>query len=87
MQNVEDFITIWPHGYDLESDLLERLRTWGERNDKEKTGLFEKNVSNIFSEKTQAKQKEIGNFAGKQKQVEEWSLYHTSEIVLVSSLT
>lgn len=25
--NVEDFITNWPHGSDLESDLLERLRT------------------------------------------------------------
>lgn len=50
-------------------------------------GPFEKNVSNIFSENTQAKQEEIGSFAGKQKQVEELSLYHTSEILLVSSLT
>lgn len=83
MQNVEDFVTSWPHGSDLESDLLERLRTWGERKGKEKMGPFQKNVNNIISENTQGKQKEIGSFAGKQK----WSPYDTSEILLVSSLT
>lgn len=87
MQNAEDFVTNWPPGSDLESDLLERLRTWSERKDKEKMGPFEKNVSNIISENTRAKQKEIGSFAGKQKQVEEWSSCDTSEILLVSSLT
>lgn len=50
MQNMEDFDTAQPHGWALESYLLERLRIWDTWKDKEKMRLFEKNMTSINGE-------------------------------------